>query len=272
MNARNVSQDRHLPNTKAYLRFREQTQASFDFAVVVCHGVPSLKRQISLLEQGVIKTLPDADYFPTSSNLDQLRKRTDGYRQRLAAYTLITNFSFFEAFVTAAINEMIEFHGGREELLRRSEQRERHFIGQNNLSIESHRRRLRGTIKNETLWRRFTNIRKLRDMGYRFPSELFSSYGIRMLLQKLGNLRSVDIPDLLIHGLHMSLNDTMVEDFHSVRDIRNRIAHGAPVSLSMKDLSQHNSVLREFAIAIDRHLNRHYLIAEDTFRRTYFRG
>ncbi len=266
MSAGDPNQARNLPNTKAYMRFREQAQASFDLAVVVCHAVPALKRQISLLEQGVIEALPSPDYFPVSGTVAELREQANGYRQRLADYTLITNFSFFEAFVRAAMTEMIDFHGGPEELRRKAEKRERRFIDQENRDVEKYRQRLRATNRVSELWGRLKNIRKLQDLNYRFPSELFSSYGIRMLLQKLGNLRAVDIPDLLVNGIHMSLDQTTIDNYHEVRNIRNRIAHGESVSLSMKELSHYNTVLRQLAIAIDQHLNRHFLIAEDTFR------
>lgn len=147
-------------------------------------------------------------------------------------------------------------------LQRKAETRDRRFIDQDDPNVERSRRVLRGTTKVGHENRRMVHSKKLQDLGFRFPSELFSSYGIRMLLQKLGNMRAVDIPDLLTHGLHLSLDDALVKDYHHVRDIRNRIAHGDPVSLSMKELSQKNAILRDLAYAVDRHLNKHFMLSE----------
>ena len=47
--------------TQAYLRLREQAQSAFDFAVVVCHGVPSLKRQMALVKNGQTVTIWNED-------------------------------------------------------------------------------------------------------------------------------------------------------------------------------------------------------------------
>jgi hypothetical protein len=255
---------RQLPNTKTYARLRVQVQETFDFAVVVCYGVPALKRQISLLRNGIASNLPTPDYFPAGKNTpDQLQQQASGYRQKLAAYTLISTFSFFEAFVESAIREMLDFHGGPESFQVKAELKDTHFIENPDSTLETHKQRLRGIPKKAHEQRYEKHSKELVKAGYRFPSQLFSAYGIKMLVQKLGNMKAVDIPDLLEHGLHLKLDSSMIASFHNIREIRNRIAHGDPVSLSLGDVSRYNDVLRNMAYELDKHLNMHFMINEN---------
>ena len=261
--------NRNLPNTKAYLRLREQVQGSFDFAVVVCYAVPALKRQLSLLDKGVITALPKPDYYPPDKNPPkQLRQQAMSYRGALATHLLISTFSFFEAFVEAAIREVIDYHGGAEAFQRRAKERDAKFIAQTPVDIAKHQQRLRGPVKKAKAQRYSKHSNALVKGGYRFPTELFSAYGVRMLLQKLGNIKAVDLPDMLRDGFHLDINDSDVAAFHNMRDARNRIAHGDVISLSLKQVAEYNALLRQLAYRFDQHLNLHFLITEDFIAKT----
>ena len=50
-------------STNAYNVWKVESQAIFDFSVLVSYSVPSLKMQISLLEKGKIQSLPRPDYY-----------------------------------------------------------------------------------------------------------------------------------------------------------------------------------------------------------------
>lgn len=256
--------DRNLPNTDAYLRLREQAQRSFDFAVVVCHGVPSLKLQISLLNRGEISTLPDPDYFPSGQNPpEQLREQAKGYKQTLSEYTLLSIFSFFESFVEDAIQEMIDFHGGEEEFHMKAKENDTMFISEDDDDIEKKRRRLRGKMEDQHSDRHEKYSDLLLEEGYRFPSETFSGYGVKMLIRKLDNLKAAQIPNLLVEGLHMDIKEKDIEKFHNIKHIRNKIAHGDKVSLHLRKISEYNEFLRDLAYRIDRHLVINFMVSED---------
>lgn len=253
-----------LDNTRAYLRLKEQVQASFDFAVVVCHGIPALKRQISFLEKGVVSSLPNSDYFPPNqTSPQQLKAQASDYKRQLASFLLLSSFSFFEAFVIDAIEEMIDFHGGVDSFINRAESREKKLIAPT-LSQEAERaKRILSAPSNPHHIQKYKkHSKKLAVEGYRFPSERFSTYGVRMLVQKLANLRPNDIPDLLRFGLHMNLDDKAVERFHSIRDTRNKLAHGENVNLSLRDVSEMNDFLRKFSNLINQHLVQHFFVSE----------
>src|SRR4051812_35446327 len=113
------------PNTQAYLRLRERTQALFDFAVLVAHAVPTLNEQLACVQQQTRAALPQPDHFVAgTTSVAQLQQSAGDYLPQLAAYTLLGAFSFFEAFVSDAVEEMFAFHGGVDEMCRRADARD----------------------------------------------------------------------------------------------------------------------------------------------------
>jgi hypothetical protein len=254
---------RALPCTKAYIRMRNQLQEFFDFSVVVCHSIPALKRQMSLLDKRHILALPKPDYYGSTNTTDQLRDQAKDYRKKLARYGWISVFSFFETFIKHAVEELIEFQGGDEEFANRAEQRDKKFMSGASPAIEIAKQRLRGKRENHKVDRYRKFSKNLIEAGYRFPSELLSAFGVKMLTLKLKSLRSADIPDLLIQGLHMQMSSVDVEKFHNIREIRNKIAHGENVSPSLKNFAEMNEFLRNFAYSVDKHLNEHFFIFEE---------
>lgn len=254
-----------LKNTNAYLRLKKQVQETFDFAVVVCHSIPALKRQIALLNDGTISSLPKPDYFPEGvTPPSQLKQQAIDYKRQLSSYLLLSCFSFFEAFVIDAVNEMIEFHGGIEKFIRRAEKRERDNINETlSSNLEKAKRILSKPDKAAHILRYQKYSKTLVDNGYRFPTERFSAYGARMLVQRIGNLRANDIPDLLKNGLYMDISEREIQKFHEIRDIRNKIAHGEKVNLYLRNISEKNNFLRNMAKLTDQHLVKNFFISEE---------
>ncbi|MFN8413989.1 MAG: HEPN domain-containing protein [Anaerolineales bacterium] len=254
---------REIPNTQAYLRWREQTQATFDFCVLVSHAVPTLKRQMTLIDNGIIPHLPKPDYYPKTSSNESLRAQAQIYKKQLASYLVISLFSYFEAYVIDAIQEMFEFHGGLKQFQERAAQRDKMFMKSVSAEVYEKKRKLRGKRNKMKISQYRSNSKKLASMGYRFPSELLSGYGIKMLSQKVANLKSNEIPDLLTHGLHLKLDEATINQYHEFRNLRNSIAHGRKVDLSIKEVGERNEILRNMAYALDLHLNEHFMIFED---------
>lgn len=253
---------RDLPNTQAYLRWRAQTQAAFDFCVLVSHALPALKRQMSLVDNGTVTALPKPDYYAKTSDNATLRAYALTYKKQLAAYLVISLFSYFEAYVIDALQEMFAFHGGLAEFQARAARRDERFMQGHSPEVESSKRKLRGKRDAAKRGQYQTHTRQLAALGYRFPSELLSSYGVKMLAQKVSNLKAADIPDLLMTGLHLPLEAATIQQYHALRNLRNAIAHGRRVELSLKEVSERNEVLRKMAYALDVHLNEHFLIIE----------
>lgn len=248
-----------INHTNSYLRFRRQAEEMWDFVVTVCFAVPSLKEQIRLVRTGVVGiSLPPPDYFKGQS-IQQIR--VADYKSKLSRYIVLSSFSFFEAYIIDAIREMIEFHGGTEEFINRAQQKIEESIGSIDGSTQEHKRKLQEPEKPGKELKYLKHSKHLVEAGYKFPSELLSSYGIRSLAERLDNLRSADIPILLSQGLNCEIN---AERFHQIRDIRNKLAHGRAneVRLTLKKAIKLNDDLRKFAVKIDKHLTQHFFVLE----------
>jgi hypothetical protein len=89
--------------TNAYARYRSQSNALLDFAVLVAHAVPALKTEIQAVKAGTLAHLPRPDFFHKSnrSTPDDLLKTEAHYERYLASYVLLAHFSFFESFVAS---------------------------------------------------------------------------------------------------------------------------------------------------------------------------
>jgi hypothetical protein len=250
---------RNLPNTEAYKNLKKEVQQTFDLSVISCYAIPALKQQISLVEKGVLKKLPKPDYYPEGNNsLSQLKEQSKDYKIKIAKFTLLSNFSFFEAFVSDAIKEMISFHGGIVHFKNKNSA----TLNMSGKNIQKSKQVLRGKpIMKEQRFRKHSQI--LKSEGYRFPSSLLSGIGVSLMLEKLDTMKSVDIPEFLVEGLQVPLTNNEIKDFHNARDFRNRIAHGKRVNLTLEKVSEMNNVLKQLAYKLDRHLNEHFMINEN---------
>ena len=258
-------------HTTSFAKWKKQTQDTFEFSVLICSAVPTLKRNIRLYEKGIITELAKPDHYGAARELNadenirrknQLKDVAVGYRAKLSKYILISNFSFFESYVIDVLKEMIDFHGGAEGLVKNSKARAESQIINDSTEIENIRRKVRGVSKpvHHSRCKNASNL--LTKMQYRFPSDLLSGYGAKMLLQKISNLTPHDMPNLLIDGLHMRIDESLVLDFHNVREVRNRIAHGDAVNLTIEQVTNMSKTLRTIALDLDQHLLRYYFISE----------
>ncbi|MHA7966706.1 HEPN domain-containing protein [Paenibacillus sp. CAU 1782] len=249
-------------NSASYMKLKEQIQSSFDFVYVVCQAVPCMKLQASLVQKKQIPSLPSPDYFKVSNSIEQIRGQAQNYKPELCKYILLSSFSYFEAFVIDIVRELIDFHGGSDAFEGRAEQ-------QNKLAINNqYEKYLKEKV---ALYKRVPNHRDRQRSSSRtliaadfvFPSQLFSSFGIKMLIEQLGNLKSVDIPKYMKRVFNLELEEEQVKKYHTIRDLRNQIAHGNSVELDLKQVNQMNNELRQIALTIDQHLMNHFFISEE---------
>ncbi|NGZ83529.1 HEPN domain-containing protein [Duganella aceris] len=252
---------KHILPSEAYLRLREQIQQTFDFAYIVCQAVPCLKQQMSLIKKGVLQNLPSPDYFSKPNDLALISEQIKEYKAELSRHAILSSFSYFEAYVVDAIKKFIEFHGGENQLHKSAIGRvQKTIIDQRKTPLGS-KRVLQKNLSKDAL--KAVNATKiLEGSNFKFPSELFYPLGLKYLSQKIGNLKASEIPTFLIDAFGMPLSDDLVEKFHAIRDIRNKIAHGQKVELIIKDVAEYNSILRDLALSIDRHLVDNFYISE----------
>jgi hypothetical protein len=104
--------------------------------------------------------------------------------------------------------------------------------------------------------------RSLDNVGFRFPGELLAAYGVRSLILKMKKLKAFEIPDVLVEALLVDLSEAEINKYHEIRDIRNGVAHGDPVTLTMRQAVEMNGVLRDLAQKISSHLAEHFFVIE----------
>lgn len=258
-------------HTVAYAKWKKQTQDTFDFSVLVCSAVPTLKRNLKLYEKGIIETLTKPDHYGPAGeltkeqndrSLPQLRQKADGYKEKLSRYILISNFSFFESYVKDVIDEMVAFHGGPEQFAQSAMTRASTINSAGTQELDEACRKLRGQRNPKNKQRSENATKELKEMGYVFPTDRFSSYGISAFLRSFGNMFAKDIPSILKDGLHMPLQDDEVLQFHNIRDARNTIAHGNSIAVDLTKVTEMCRFLRNIALRLDQHILRHYMISE----------
>lgn len=250
-------------NTKAFLKLREQTQAVLDFTVLISNSVPLLKMTMKNIDKGVEGAqLAKPDHFKGDQNPEQLKSYAAEYKKNLSKYVLLSNFSYFEVYAMDAVEEMLEFHGGAEKLIEDARNRCQKHVNPTDQNIVKNRSKLQDSFKNKNKekYQKFTRL--LQDKNFKFPSELLSAYGVQKLSENLNNLKSVGIPELLIDGLHFPMTEAEVIEFHKIRDIRNKIAHGNRKTFDMPSAMKHNNFLRELSVRIDQHIVNNYFVIE----------
>jgi hypothetical protein len=245
--------------TSAFINLKQQTQDAFNFAYVVSQAVPCLKLQMSLIEKGVISKLGNPDYFKNPNDIDIIRQQVKNYKEELCKHVLLSSFSYFESYIIDVCNEFMNFHKGQQSFL---EQANKKFMSTIVRQRPKHKLLKRILRRDKFKTKVFAASIELKKEGYVFPSRLFFNIGASAFVQQLGNLKSVRIPEFIEASFGYSWTDDQKSKFHEIRDIRNRIAHGKRVSLSLERVAGYNSFFREMALNIDKHLVDLFFICE----------
>jgi len=156
---------------------------------------------------------------------------------------------------------MIDFQGGSD-FIARTAARSKRYMAPHVTKIAKLKRKLQDSEKSS--WRdRYRKYgRLLADERYRFPGELLAAYGVRHLVSKLSKLKAHEIPDLLVDGLLMDLTKSEMKKYHEIREMRNAIAHGSPLNLSIRKVVNMNIALRNLAIKIADHFTENFFVIE----------
>lgn len=250
-------------HTNALTRLKTETQNTLDFAVLNCNAIPLLKMTINKMAKGdATLKLANPDFFKNSSIPQQLKGYATNYKFNMSKFILLSNFSFFEAYVIDAINEMIIFHQGFDSFAGEAKTRLANSLNPTNSDLLKDRAKLQDSYKPDKNLKYIKHTSNLKKLGYKFPSEYFSPFGIMALEERLGKLRSVEIPDILVDALNFPLSENDKCEFHKIRDIRNKIAHGSCKELGFKHAMNYNKFLRELAVRIDKFLVENYFVIE----------
>jgi len=252
----------HYPKAKALDTHKRQVQEAYNFAVFACHAAPHFEQLISAVEAGTNR-FPKPFYFTQNQNSPAFfRTELANFEKRLSSYAFFSVFSYFEAFVHDVVQEMIDYHGGQEAMIKLAIARDKKLTDAfASLPGAKNKLKLRKFVKSKVeKYKKFSAI--LDEAGFRFPTERFSSYGIRMLVERHKNLKSVQIPTFLNEALHMTLDKKDVDLFQTLRDKRNKLAHGKSTTMNMKELGRANDLFRRWTFAINTHILDNFFVIE----------
>lgn len=258
-----------INHTGAYELFKHAMKQQLDFVVLVSYAIPVLQRDIALTGGGVPPVpLDPPDHF-VQRRLDaaQLSAFAAGYEHELARTLVIASFSYFEAYVKAAIKELVEFHGGAETFRATAVRRSGKSLGALSAVATKAKRKLQEPDNKAKTEKYVVHAATLAERGFRFPSELFAAYGVARLLEKVSKekrleMKAYEIPGLLINAFHMTAFEKERETFDQIRVLRNDIAHGKRQTITLKTAISAGRDLRTWATAIDQHFVEHFFIQE----------
>ena len=259
-----LKEDKSSIISEAHRIYRKEYIELWNFAVMICYAVPTLNKNID----GVEKNIPNykmlkPDFFKYySCDLDELRERIKKYKNQLSSYLWLSNFSFFEAYIKRILDELVEFHGGGKIFLKTSKLKILKDMDSIPDDIKKHRIKLQKPYDPRKIDQYKKKTKILNESHYRYPSELFASYGVKTLLERIDDLRAKDIPTLLKDAFLFNFDDQMLKTYISYKDKRNNIAHGERVSYSMRETKNMFDYFRDLSYKIDQHLIANFFVNE----------
>jgi len=247
--------------SKAHERHKLAVQQAYDFAATVCYAVPHLAAHITAVDAGQAVLQPP-HYFAPQNTTKFLRDNITIFEERLASYMLLSLFSFFEAFVKDIVQEMFDFHGGTEMLLTLAAKRDQALsaVGQSHDVQVAKSKLTKNKQGKHQKYQKYSKV--LLDAGFRFPTERLSSYGVRMLIERHKNLKAHAIPDLLVHGFAMHMSAAEKTQFESIREKRNKVAHGRHQKIDLAYIRTVNDFFRGMTFRINTHIMEHFFVVE----------
>jgi hypothetical protein len=255
-----------IPNTQSYLSFKTQSERLINLIVLFSHAVPVLTQVIGSPEASALVSLKPADNFPHDNTTGPvLLSWTPGYGQNLAHIMVLSVFSYFEAYVRGALQDVYDFQGGPPAFVDLAEKRVTRLwnTAPNNVAEAKRKMQTPDNKGKVSKFRKYTKA--LVDAGFAFPPDLLAVYGARQLAKKLDRkgrdaLRAWEIPDLLSNALLLKVNDSDRSMYDDLRNLRNDIAHGSVPTLSVHSAIKKTTELRAWAARIDKHIGNHFLV------------
>ena len=267
-----------IAHTESFQELKKEQQKIMDFTVLVCYGIPSLKKAIKGKKSNAknYENLAKPDYFNRNYNPDDILELAKHYKNNLAKYTLLSAFSFFEVYIKEVINELVKFHGGKDIFISNLNIRHQKFIKNQNTVLQLNKKKLQEYLKKKNKLRYAKHLKLVNEIpSYRNPSELLATYGLKTFIELVNghNFKSVLIPDLLEFAFCIDLTEKLNsyedlkeknirETFDIIRDIRNSIGHGKAGNLGFEKAIEITKFLRKLSLKIDKHLVENFFILE----------
>ena len=266
-----------IGHTKALVKVKEEQQQVLDFSVLICYAVPNLKKTIHGIEKDIPQYgLSKPYYYNENESIDRLKNISKDFQLNLSKYILLSNYSFFETYFVEVVNELIDFHGGKEQFINFGQRKIKSHLKNVNPTTKKHKSKLQEPLNKQNSDRYQNSIIELDKIpGYRSPSELFVTLGLKNFIETVNsnNFRSSMIPEMLEYAFNMDLAEkinkhsdlidkNLKETFEAVRELRNRIAHGKCKRVSFDKVLDMVRFLRDLQVKIDKHLVNNFFVLE----------
>lgn len=241
---------------------------TLDFAILNSYAVPYLKHGIATEEknaggQDIARRLMPfrPDGFPSKSSIGKVRDSSIHFKVEIAKSIRLSSFSFFEAYVGDVIREVLEFHGAERLSDALVVDQDLGYLSSSHVKFHTQLREPPSKSKVQKYRKR---ILELQLQGVRFPNQALLRTGMRRMKHLAASYRAADIPSVLSEALGFELTAKQRGEFHEAREARNRIAHGkaSQADCNLRLAVRANYSLRELALALDRHVLRHWMVVD----------
>jgi hypothetical protein len=180
--------------------------------------------------------------------IDNITNCTTNYQGKLATYLYFSAFSYFEAFIKEISLEVISGFN-------RLDKAEYIASHKPSRDIISDMIKLSKVFDPSKKNRYVKFSKKLRTDGYQSPEKLVFSSLTDMFNSRIENLKANEIPDFLEKTLVFTMTEDEANTFHSTRNNRNSIGHGANVfSPHLNDVIKANKFFKSLSERIDKHV------------------
>lgn len=255
-----------VPNTTSYKTFRKQSERLTNLTVLFSHAVPVLSRVLASADASTLVPIKPPDNFPNDrATGPMLRMWSAGYSQDLAYTMVLSVFSYFEAYIRGALQEIFDRQGGREAFIDLAKKRVTRHWNLAPAEIAQAKRGLLGADDKTKAGRLKKYTKVLVDAGFAFPPDLLAIYGAEQLAKKIepkgrNAFKAHEIPQLLADSIRFKVGEKERVMYEELRLLRNEIAHGSNPPLSIHDAIKKTTELRDWASRIDEHIGNHFLV------------
>jgi hypothetical protein len=250
-----------ITHSNAYRTWRVHSQQMLDFAVMVCTAAPQLSDSLKKYEAN--PTFPiakNSNFQPSQDAYSTEMRALTRYEGVLGASLLLSLFSHFETYFFSVLDEIIEFHGGFEEMQTTIERRNKEA----NLTSSQ-----QGALKKISTW--FQGGRDLRyrdasrvveESKFFWPSGHFMMFGLQAFKDQRKRWKARDIPRLSETFLHYQFTESELGKFQNLRQARNGIAHGTDLEYDLEKAVTESKYFLEMGKKIDKHIVESLFIIE----------
>lgn len=214
----------------------------------------------SEFKEKVIQAIGEADYKANRNTIKRQSKNysenisncTSHYQSKLATYLYFSTFSYFEAFVLDLAKELTN---GYEEIEKETYVED--FKQDHNVLSDMVKLDKKYDPRKLDRYKKFSN--KLESQGYLDPEKLIFSSLMDIYNQKIDSLKANEIPVFLEKTLLFKMTDDEIHTFHSIRDNRNSIGHGAKgFSPHLNDVIKANKYFKELSDRLNKHVTYYF--------------